>query len=368
MEWSDEDMNYLQNTILLFKSVEKTHPNLGIPLIFAKLIDFSNLGLFIIAPRGRGKTYGVIYPLEQIRHRTVLKISTITPMGLEKIEDILDNNQVTILNGDFSGFYTSYLKEVGVNIISQLIYDHNASIKTGRYTLEIKNCYISFISGMQPVLYKGISWMPNFEAMYKDRFIRFFLFYPFGKPEEFTRGQPLLPQLNISIEKMDDIKISERVLGTNEYRLIVSEMKWHTSPGRGREYVNRLLKASAWLNNRSVVELADLKFISMCMPYILIEKWFSKRTDPASPLKFDANAYVLLEWMLFEGRLEAKFPEIIQSFQIRGRKVSKRSLERWVELPVVTGVFDYMRNTVSLNKSWYIYYIQPIKQFKLMVG
>ena len=156
----------IQNTITIVKRVEKTHRNLGLPVVFAKMIDLSNLGLLIVAERGRGKG-AILDCIKQLRHRKLMEVSKLTPAGLKKIADNLNDSEITFINPDISSLYTQYLKDAAINVLASLIYDHRLPQSwTDRYNYKIENCYLSFISGTQGKMLRALNKLPSWESMY----------------------------------------------------------------------------------------------------------------------------------------------------------------------------------------------------------
>ena len=354
-------MKNLHQTITIIKEVEKTHKNLGLPLIFAKMIDFSNLGLFLIAERGKGKT-AILEALigKPMQHRTILKVGAITFKGLKKIAYKLDRNTVTVINPDFSTLYSEYLREVAVNLFSQLLYDHAISeMHTAQYDIEIEDCYISFLSGMQPQMYRTVSTLPTFESMYKDRFIRFFMLYPLGTP----KYQPEPPKIKAPIIfeaiSFDAVRIEPKILKHKLYKKLVKLMGWHTSEGRAEDYVQRLLKASAKINNRLYVTESDLKLLDLYQPYLMMEKWISERlVGVAEPLQFNPHSYVIFFRVVERG--EVKRSDLKKEFQV-SYVTLHNNIKPLMAQRLIKGKFGTA--TYRVHPEWEKKYLKPIREF-----
>lgn len=357
MEWTEEDIQNLQTTIKITKQVEATHLNLSLPLIFSKLCDLSNLGLMLIAPRAKGKS-AVCEALSKppLQHRSILKVGAITFKGLSKIAKMLDGQSKTVINHDISTLYTEYLRDVAINIFSQLLYDHRIDeMHTQQYDIKIQNAYISFITGVQPKLYQTISRLNTFESMYKDRFIRYFILYPLGTPE--YKKQP--PTITDNIHFSENAEIPQELKKTKEYKRLKEIMEWHCSEGRSEDFSDRLIKASAMLNNREKATLSDIKYILLSAPNLLMEKWCSQRyRGVAEPLEFNADSYTLLFAILEKG--EATRMQLQAEFQVSQATI-RNNLKPLIAIRVISGT--YGKPTYKIHGTFHKTYIQPIKDF-----
>jgi hypothetical protein len=219
MEWTNDDKSNLHQTISIIKQVEKTHVNLSFPLIFTKLCDFADLGVMLLTFRGKGKG-AILQSLAKppLQHRNVIKVGAITYRGLKKIAERLDHSSVTVINPDISTLYTEYLRDVAVNVFSQLIYDHEIpEMHTQQYDLQVKDAYISFLCGTQPRMYQSLSQLPTFESMYKDRFIRIAMLHPLGTPD-YKKYYPKITDIHWENLSWEYMEVNPALLRTKEYK------------------------------------------------------------------------------------------------------------------------------------------------------
>jgi len=366
MKWTEDDAAALQQTLKITKQVETTHKNLSLPLTFAKLCDFSNLGLMLISPSDKGKTAILGHALckPPLQHRNIIKLGAVTFRGLKKIASRIDNNSVTIINHDISKLYTEYLKDVMINIMAQLLYDHQIDeMHTMQYDIEIHNAYISFLTGTQPQMYHIISKLPAFESMYKGRFIRMFIFYPLGKPK-YKKTPPKIEGITLQKLKWETQLIPPEIFKQTEYQRCLNLMQWHISAGRGKDYLDRLLLASARLNNRLAVHPADLKYVSLFIPYLAMEKWASRRYRGVSqPLEFNADTYTLFFHLLEEGSATRK--QLRKHFQVTQTTIN-RNMKPLIATRLVKGKFG--TQTYKPHPEFIKRYVQPIKQYMEFAG
>lgn len=360
MEWTNDDKSNLHQTISIIKQVEKTHTNLSFPLIFTKLCDFADLGVMLLTFRGKGKG-AILQTLAKppMQHRTAIKVGAITYRGLKKIAERLDHSSVTVINPDISTLYTEYLRDVAVNVFSQLIYDHEIpEMHTQQYDLQIKNSYISFLCGTQPRMYQSLSQLPTFESMYKDRFIRIAMLHPLGTPS-YKKFYPTIQNIHWENLSWDYMEFKPELFRLKEYKRLEDIICWHTSESRGKDYTERLVRASARLNNRLFVTESDIKFLTLMIPYISFEKWTSKRYRGVSePLTFNADAYTLLLTIIEKGIVSRT--ELRAQFQVTNATIIN-NIKPLMGKRIITGKFG--ADKYCLHKQFAQTYIQPIYTF-----
>lgn len=344
----------MENTIAILKQVEKTHKNLGLPLIFAKLVDLSDLGLFLIAERGKGKTTVLDMIRDTLRHRDVMEVSIISYAGLNKMADEMTNKQITMINRDFSTFYTDYLKDVAVNFISAIITDHSIKADTGKYHLKIENCYISFLSATQPQMLEKINRIPTWESMYRDRFLRFPMLYWFGTPK-YVKEPPKISPISL-ISDLDVVKIPSSIRDISTYNRMVAVLERQTSEGRCRQYTDTLLKAHAALNGRDIVISKDLEFLKLFAGNLIVDYLLSDRERGVSnPLVLNANSFVIFSYLLEHNG--ASKSQIRQEFNVSSLTI-QRNINPLMAKNLVKG--SYGKDFYVINPKWLEKYANPV--------
>jgi len=353
----------IDTTIKLVRQVEATHKNLGLPLLFLKLIDLADMGCFVVGPRGVGKTT-LLRSLINLMHRDVMEITRLTPAGLAHVASEMSNRQLTIVNPDFSSFYTDYLKDAGINLISFLLTEHGVPRSwTAKYCYDVTNCYISFISATQPSALKRINKLPQWESMYKDRFIRFFMLYPFGSPT-YRTDLPSVPEIEFSAYSCEEVAITKTIKETDGYLRLKEIIQRQTSEGRAGMYTDRLLKAHAYLNGRDIVLEEDVEVLNLLAPYLILDFMLSKRDSPSSPLLFDADAYLVFFYLVEKG--EATRSELRDYFMLqKEKKGSVSALTRALE-PLLAGNLAegvYGSPTYRVSKRFRERYLNPLREW-----
>lgn len=358
----------MDNTLKIIKKVESTHRNLGMPVIFAELINLSDLGLFIVGARSTGKG-AILKCIKDLRHRDVLEITRITPAGLAKEAAEMSNTQKTIINPDFSSFYTDYLKDAGINLIAYLISEHGVPKSwTAKYNYDVVDCTISFLTSTQPTMLRKVNRLPQWESMYRDRFIRFHMLYPYGSPN-YKAEYPEVPELEFTLKNPDkDIVLPKSCRDLEEYKRLKTILWRQTSEGRSGLYLDRLLKAHAFLNNRDTVADKDVKFLALFTPYLIIDYLLSERETISSALKFNPDAYLVFFYIIEHGR--ATRTELKRYFMLQKEKgkftAITRAIDPLVAGNLVTGV--YGSPEYQINQEWHSRYITPLTDWSREMG
>lgn len=353
----------IENTIRIVKQVESTHKNLGLPTIFTKLVDLSNLGLFLIGDRSVGKG-SILSAIEQIRHRKVIKMGRITPAGLAKMAKKLDNMELTFINPDITSLMTYYLRDAAINVFSHLISERGLPPSwTAQYQYEITNCIVSFLSGAQPKTMRTIQSLESWESMYKDRFLRFCLLHPLGEPR-YIEKYPSVDNIYLPSDFMpQNVTITKEIRQSYGYIRMKTILERQTSAGRCGIYLDRLIRAHAYLNGRDIVLEVDLKILELMSVNLMIDEWLGTRKELSSPKKFNPNAYLLLFFLVCEGKASRK--DMRRHFTVSDRTVV-RSLRVLRAKNIVMGT--YGRDEYKLNRTWYMKYILPVLKWHKQIG
>jgi len=353
----------MENTLKVLKRVEKTHRNLGMPVVFLKIADLSNLGCFLIADRGRGKTT-VLKCLEALRHRNVIKINILTWAGIASMAKLLNETETTVINYDFSSFYTDYLKDVGISLIANLITEHRVEASTARYHIKIDNCYLSFLSATQPQMIRKVNRLPAWESMYRDRFLRYFMLYHMGTPK-YSESLPDIGSLTIgsAADSVDHVILPGSIREEPGYERLKAIILSQTSEGRCGMYTERMLKAHAYFNNRDTVTPTDLKFLELFAPNLILEGLLSVRERVSSPLILDDSSYLIFDYLVEHGAASRVL--LRKHFSLKHAAIV-RDMDLLMSIRLVRGV--YGKDEFRVDPVWYAKYIMPIQEFYKEAG
>lgn len=344
----------MENTISILRQVERTHKNLGLPLIFAKMVDLCDLGLFLVAIRGKGKTTILDVIRDYLSHRDIMEVSILSYAGLNIMAEKMSNRSITMINRDFSSFYTDYLKDVAVNMISALITDHSIKADTGKYHLKIDNCTISFLSATQPQMLERINRIPSWESMYRDRFIRHPMLYWFGAPK-YRDDMPKISPIKI-IPDLNDVVIAKSIRDTPIYNRMLTIVERQTSEGRCRQYLDGLLKASAAINERDIVSNNDLEFLQLYAGNLIIDYLLSDRERGVShSLVFNSDSYIIFGHLLENGGTSKS--SMRREWSVSNVTMQK-NLNPLMAKNLIKGSFG--KDWYEINPEWMEKYAKPV--------
>jgi len=331
--------------------------------MFAKLIDLSNMGEFISGHRATGKG-AILECIKNLRHRDVLEITRITPAGLAREAEKMSNRELTIINPDFSSFYTPYLKDAGLNLMAYLITEHGVPKSwTAKYNYDVTECYISFLTSTQPAMLRRINALPAWESMYRDRFIRFHMLYPFGTPN-YIEAYPKVPTITFELRNPStDVAIPRSIKRLKGYIRLKMVLQRQTSEGRSRIFLDRLLKAHAFINNRDTVAPKDVRFLSLFIPYLIIDYLLSKRQSVSASLKFNPDAYLVFFYLI--EHKEATRKQLKKYFMLIKQKGKGTALTRAIDPLLAASLVEgvYGTPTYKVNRVWQKKYVEPLMEW-----
>lgn len=348
----------MRNTLLVLKQVERTHRNLGLPIMFAKLIDMSNLGCFLVAERGKGKTVSLDTIRDYLRHRDLMQVSIISYAGLDDMASEMSGRRITMINRDFSSFYTDYLKDVAVNLIASLITDHSIKADTGRYHIHIEDCVISFLSATQPQMLESLNRIPSWESMYRDRFIRYPILYWFGSPKRYLKDPPKVSTVQI-IPDQEGVSIPSSIKESQGYERMTAILERQTSTSRCRIHFDALLRSHAAFNMRDIVLQKDLEFLQLFAGNLMLDYLLSDRTKGVSrPLVFNANSFIIFSHLLEHNGASKK--EMRQEWSVSNITM-QRNLNPLMAKNLIKGT--YGKDWYTINPKWLEKYANPVHEW-----
>ena len=325
--------------------------------MFAKLVDMANLGLFLVAERGKGKTTVLDVIRDYLRHRDLMQVSILSYAGIAKMAENMSGRRITMINRDFSSFYTDYLKDVAVNLIAGLITDHQIKADTGRYSIHIDDCVISFLSATQPQMLEKLNRIVAWESMYRDRFIRFPMLYWFGSPK-YTKDMPVVSQVEL-IPDAEPVSIPRSIRNEKRYERMSAIIERQTSKGRSTQHLDALLRSHAAFNEREIVLPKDLEFIELFSGNLMLDYLLSTRERGVSrPLIFNSNSYIIFAHLLEFGgasRASMRMEWNVSNITIQ------RNLNPLMAKNLVKGT--YGKDWYRVNPKWIERYGAPVHKW-----
>lgn len=318
------------------------------------MVDLCDLGLFLVGIRGKGKTTILDTLRDCLSHRDIMEVSILSYAGLNKMADNMSNRSITMINRDFSSFYTDYLKDVAVNMISALITDHSIRADTGKYHLRIDNCTISFLSATQPQMLEKINRIPAWESMYRDRFIRYPMLYWFGPPT-YRNDMPKILPIEL-IPDIDDVVIAKSMREKPGYNRMLALIERQTSEGRCRQYLDAMLKASAAINGRDTVIEKDLKFLQLFAGNLIMDYLLSDRERGVSrSLVLNSDSYIIFDYLLEKGG--SSKTDMRREWNVSNVTMQK-NLNPLMAKNLIKGSFG--KDWYAINPAWTEKYAKPV--------
>jgi hypothetical protein len=252
-------------------------PQLGIHLIFVGSAILGRQSGMVVAPRGKGKTK----VLTLAHFKSGLAVN---PRAYDRITDAaqlneLNNTKTEVMIEDFS------------NVVNEkeLLTCYSTLVTQGRYEIpgkiKIENADTTFWFGIQPVLLKQLVGMDIWKSMVVDRFPRYYMFYYKRPAPKRWLEENEFPEL----EKLDvydgepEMKVDE-----SKIEVIAKVLTGQLSFERALGFVKKMLRGHAKLCNRSEVTDDDLKWLSLYVPTMMVERIFVKEIRETT---FDESLY-----------------------------------------------------------------------------
>lgn len=296
LSFTDTDLRQLPSTISIINQVAETHPHLGAPVVFLKLIDYSDIGCVEVGPLGTGKSTA-LHAVRSLAHRQVFT-KKFTLASSKRFSKMFSNSSLTWLNLEMSDL-TDMVMENMLRVVGDLIYDHVCEINTANYSCNIINSTISWLAACTYEIFNQMWDLRTWRGTTKDRVMRYFVFQRL-RDEDINLDIPR-PQMTPNLTPLRDIEVQTDMVGE-----IIRMLRSQFSPTRAFDYSFRLLKSSAALNHRRVVTDADAKFVLLHRCNIEAEKWASSKKSISSPLVLDLDALQLFAEALKENGVSAR--------------------------------------------------------------
>lgn len=275
-------MTYLDTVI---ETVDKTHPQLGRPVVVSLLAVKATKFLIMVSPRGCGKSRVSSYVGGQ-SPKSIIQ-DRLSVAGLQTMTGDLSGFTGVVVVDDIAKSQTSYARITTITTLAELTYSHYIKSALARSHFSIENFYGSAIVNAQPVLVAELVRSSEWEASIQDKSVRY---YHLKRPVE---PNPDPPQLTIQWGlQLDSVKRPKFDFTAGERLLKLTEIQWGLA--RQREHLTDLLKASAAFDNRKVVEAADYKLLERVLAPLAIEELVMTKSGFESGRQLSANQLAVL--------------------------------------------------------------------------
>ena len=275
-------MHYLNQVI---EEVDKTHPHLGNPVAVAMLAIKAKKLLLIVSPRGCGKSrvtsfVGLSYPNPMLEDR--LSVAGLAALGGE-----LNGYQGVLIVDDIAKTQTPYARITTVTTLAELVYSHYCKSHLQGSNFEISDFNGAALVNIQPILLKEIVKSTEWEASMMDKSMRYYHLY---RPQE---PNPEPPKIELDWGAATaDVSAPELKGKLADELKSIGKCQWGLS--RLREHIADLLRASAALDRRGKVTLADYRLLTNLLAPMRIESLVTDKQELEAQRYLASNQLAIL--------------------------------------------------------------------------
>jgi len=331
----------------IIRSVNKTHPHLG-PILAVNLVGaIARKCVLNVAPAGMGKsvsseTVADIFP------KQVLKYESLTRSSLRHMSKALTGFNGLVVVDDVGAEKTIYSRVATISALAHLVYSHRVSKYTASWYFKIEDFHGSAILNIQPVALDTVINSDDFEAVIRDKTLRY---YHFFRPKEPKKIKPKFPlPHNYEIDHVR-LKLYKRRLWYDLIRIGLSQWSY----ARCIEHIPDLLRAVATVDGRNRVEPQDFKLLAKLLKPMQIEPYVFDRSGPEMAIFFNRNLlYLIIEVATHRDKLTAEAMAV-------DYKMSYRNIQRFIDT-----VIDWV--TIDQNSPQIIKPSDNLKKILEVIG
>jgi len=276
-------MSIIKNII---KSVERTHPGLGRLVAFLTVASIARKCVLVVAPAGCGKSsagkalYGLYYP-------NAFALDSCTRNGLKWLQEKISNFNGLVYIDDLGKVDTSYSRMATITTFAELCYSHFVEKITNILHIKVENYFGSAIMNIQPVLMQELVSSPEWEAVIRDKTIRYYhLFRPL-KPNKALPEFPKPKSFDI-----DEVKL-KLIRRKTWYELLrIGLIQW--SYARCVEHIPDMIRAVAAIEGDKTATVYHMKLLLDLMRPLILERYLLEKSGFESGIYFHNNAYCIL--------------------------------------------------------------------------
>jgi len=265
--------------------IEETHQGLGNFLCFNLLAAVAKKCVLNVAVAGIGKST-VTWTIKKLWKDDVMVFDSITRAGLKFISKEMNNFDGVVIIDDLGKVDTKYSRMATITTFAELCYSHFVRKLTFSLEIDIENFQGATLMNIQPVLLHRICEEPEWEAVIRDKTIRYYHFL-----------RPLYPSAELPKIKMNRKKGVKRVKNMTKvddaYNDLIRLGLTQWSYARTIQHIDDLLKATAYIDNRLLVQDDDKRVLLDLLRPMMIERYFMRKYAFESALHFDDNAACL---------------------------------------------------------------------------
>ena len=276
-----------KHKLLVFAAaVEKTHAGLGAVTAFSHVCVKARRSLLVVAVAGTGKSTAIKHAAESQKDGHIA-IGSLTRSGLTRMSNDLNDSKRCIMVDDLGAVDTGYSRLETLNTMINLVYNHEITKVNSTLNLSIHDFNGSFITTVQPVKMQDIVGTSMWEAVIRDKLIRYYHLIrpttPVDKPIEAKLNQ------GISILKVKKtLPKSDKLSACFE----IAYSQW--GKARSLQHVTAMLKACASFEDRTRILPKDVLVLWYLMQPMKLEPYFIVKEGFESKKTFQNNHMCML--------------------------------------------------------------------------
>ncbi len=295
-------MHYLSDVI---RQIDKTHPHLGNVCAVTMLAIKAKKMLLIVSPRGCGKSRVTSFVGMQCPQHSLQDRLSVAALG--RLQDEFRGFQGVIIVDDIAKTQTAYARITTITTLAELVYSHYCISHLQGADYEITDFAGSAVVNIQPVLLREIVKSAEWEASMMDKSIRY---YHLHRPQE---PNPLPPTLELQWGvSIDEVEVPELKGKLADKLCNIGEAEWGLA--RLKEHLIALLRASASLDDRRVVNTTDYRLLIKLLTPLMLETIICDKIEFESKRYLNSNTLAVLTEFVTYGQFTLR--QIARDFKL----------------------------------------------------
>ena len=268
------------------EGIEASHRGLGNMLAFNILAATANQCILNIAVAGIGKST-CTWTIKNMFKDDVFVLDSITRSGFKYISDELTNFEGVVIVDDLGKVDTQYSRMATVTSFAELCYSHFIRKMTYTIDIEINDFKGAALMNIQPVLMELLTNRPEWEAVIRDKTIRY---YHLIRPLD---PSPETPDIALKRKRsLGKVQMCKKTHDAWFELLRIGLVQWGYA--RCIEHVTQLLKATALIDDRMLVSELDMNVLIDVLSPITLERYMLKKFAFESAIHFEDDVMCIL--------------------------------------------------------------------------
>ncbi len=301
--------------------IEQTHEGLGNMLVFNILAATANQCVMNVAVAGIGKST-CTWGLKSLFKDDAIVLDSITRSGFKYISDQLTGFDGVVIVDDLGKVDTQYSRMATVTSFAELCYSHFIRKMTYTIDIEINDFRGAALMNIQPVLMELLTNRPEWEAVIRDKTIRY---YHIIRPRK-----PSMNDLLISMKRKRSLhRVGLKHTECDAYYALIKTGLIQWSYARCIEHISELLKACAIIDDRLLVSERDMIVLNEILAPITLERYLLRKYAFESNIHFEDDAMCILTELASFNPLSVE--AVCQDFKMTARTAKQilANLKEW---------------------------------------